>query len=56
MDSDSLNVKLGSLIGLSEVLLGLKGLSHMHMMQGEMKDSVFLKSMAQNEKKLLKAG
>lgn len=33
LDSDALNVKLGALIGLSEVLLGLKGLSHLHMMQ-----------------------
>ena len=56
MDNDALTVKLGSLIGLSEVLLGLKGLSHIHMMHNEMKDSVFLKSMTQNEKKLLKAG
>ena len=33
MNGDALNVKLGALIGLSEVLLGLKGLSHIHMMQ-----------------------
>ena len=48
LDGDALNVKLGALIGLSEALLGLRGLSHLHMMQGEMKDSVFLKSMTQN--------
>jgi hypothetical protein len=56
MDSDSLTVKLGSLMGLSEVLLGLRGLSHLHMMHNEMKDSVFLKSLTQNEMKLIKAG
>jgi len=56
LDGDALTVKLGAFIGLSEVLLGLRGLSHLHMMQNEMKDSVFLKSMTQNEKKLLKAG
>lgn len=32
MDSDILTVKLGAIIGLSEILLGLKGLSHLHMM------------------------
>lgn len=56
MDNEALNVKLGALMGLSEVLLGLRGLSHLHMMHNEMKDSVFLKSLTQNEKKLLKAG
>ena len=48
MNGDALNVKLGSLIGISEVLLGLKGFAHLHMMHNEMKDSVFLKSMTQN--------
>jgi len=56
LDSDVMGVKLGALLGLSEILLGLKGLSHQHIMHNEMKDSVFLKSMTQNEKKLLKAG
>ena len=48
LKSDSQNVKLGSIIGISEVLLGLKGLSHNHQLQNEMKDSVFLKSLTQN--------
>ncbi len=56
LDSESLSVRLGSVIGLSEVLLGLRGKSHLHQLHNEMKDSVFLKSFTQNEKKLLKAG
>lgn len=48
MDADALNVKLGALIGLSEALLGLRGLSHLNMLHNEMKDSVFLKSLTQN--------
>jgi hypothetical protein len=56
LDSDVLNVKLGTIIGLGEVLMGLRGKSHLHQMHKEMKDSVFLKSFTQNEKKLLKAG
>jgi hypothetical protein len=56
LKSDIINVKLGTIIGIGEILLGLKGLSHNHQLQNEMKDSVFLKSLTQNEKKLLKAG
>lgn len=56
LDFDSMNVKLGSIIGIGEIMLGLSGLSHQHQLIGEMKDSVFLKSLTQNEKKLLKAG
>lgn len=51
-----MSVKLGAIIGLGEVLMGLRGLSHHHQMINEMKDSVFLKSLTQNEKKLIKAG
>jgi hypothetical protein len=50
------NIRLGCIIGIGEVLLGLKGLSHVHQLHNEMKDSVFLKSLTQNEKKLIKAG
>lgn len=32
LDSDVLNVKLGTIIGLGEVLLGLRGKSHLHQM------------------------
>lgn len=56
LSSDQLSVKLGTIIGIGEILLGLKGLSHTHQLHNEMKDSVFLKSLTQNEKKLLKAG
>ena len=38
------------------MLLGLIGKSCQHQLQNEMKDSVFLKSLTQNEKKLMKAG
>jgi hypothetical protein len=34
----------------------MRGKSHLHQLHNEMKDSVFLKSFTQNEKKLLKAG
>lgn len=56
LNHDSQNVKLGSIIGIGEILLGLKGFSQNHQLQNEMKDSVFLKSLTQNEKKLMKAG
>ena len=56
LNSDIMNIKLGSIIGIGEILLGLKGKSSMHQLQNEMKDSVFLKSLTQNEKKLMKAG
>lgn len=43
-----MSIKLGTIIGLGEILLGLKGLSNRHQLIGEMKDSVFLKSLTQN--------
>lgn len=48
LKSDSASVKLGSIIGIGEILLGLKGYSQNHQLQNEMKDSVFLKSLTQN--------
>lgn len=49
-------VRLGSIIGIGEILIGLNGKSHEHQVHDEMKDSVFLKSLTQNEKKLMNAG
>lgn len=43
-----MNVKLGTIIGIGEIFMGLSGLSHKHQLFGEMKDSVFLKSLTQN--------
>jgi hypothetical protein len=43
-----MTIKLGSIIGISELLIGLSGKSHMHILHNEMKDSVFLKSLTQN--------
>jgi len=34
LDSDSMNVKLGTIIGIGEILMGLKGLSHRHQLFG----------------------
>lgn len=33
LGSDQQSVKLGSIIGIGEILLGLKGLSHQHQLQ-----------------------
>ena len=32
LDTDSVNVKLGTFIGIGEILMGMKGLSHNHQM------------------------
>jgi hypothetical protein len=56
MQADAMTTKLGSIIGISEILIGLAGKSHIHQLHNEMKDSVFLKSLTQNEKKLIYAG
>jgi hypothetical protein len=56
LGAEQASVKLGAIIGVGEILLGLKGFSSSHQLQNEMKDSVFLKSLTQNEKKLIKAG
>ena len=50
------HVRHGSLFGIGEILIGLAGKSHFHNMTGEMKDSIFLKSLSKNERKLIKAG
>lgn len=50
------NVRHGSIYGLADILLGLGGKSEFHNMYDEAKDSVFLRSMSKNEKKLIKAG
>jgi hypothetical protein len=34
LDFDSMSVKLGTIIGIGEILLGLKGLSHRHQLFG----------------------
>jgi hypothetical protein len=44
------------LYGISEILVGLSGNGHLHNMRDEMKESVFLKTLTKNERKLLKAG
>lgn len=47
--NDNVNVRHGAIYGISEILLGLAGKSEMHCMMGEMKDSVFLKTVTKNE-------
>lgn len=49
-------VRHGSVFGISEILLGLCGRSGENCMIHAMKDSIFLKSMTTNEKKLVHAG
>lgn len=34
LEFDSMNVKLGSIIGIGEILMGLNGLSHKHQLFG----------------------
>lgn len=54
--NDMVHIRHGALYGLADVLLGLDGKSHKHNMVDEMKDSVFLKSMSYNDRKLMKSG
>lgn len=54
--NDNVNIRHGALYGISEIICGLSGQGHLHCMKDEMKDSVFLKTLSQNEKKLIKAG
>lgn len=51
-----MNVRHGAIYGLSEILCGLCGKGHLHCMKDEMKDSVFLKTLSKNDRKLIKAG
>ncbi len=46
----------GSIYGLGDMLIALKGKSYLHNCKDEMKDSIFLRSLSQNEKKLIVAG
>jgi len=53
----NLFIRHGSVLGIGEILLGLSGLSSKNnCMVNSMKNSIFLKSMAINEKKLINAG
>jgi len=49
-------IRHGALYGIAEILVGACGRSDLHNMKGEMKDSVFLKTLSSNERKLIKAG
>jgi hypothetical protein len=44
-------VRHGAIYGLIDIIIGLSGISHMHNMRGEMKDSIFLKSLNTNERR-----
>jgi hypothetical protein len=50
------HIRHGALYGISEILIGLSGNGHLHNMKNEMKESVFLKTLTKNERKLMKAG
>ena len=54
--SESIMVRHGAIYGISEILLGLSGHSDLHCCRDLAKDSIFLKSLSQNERKLIKAG
>jgi len=54
--SDNVNDRHGAIYGICEIICGLNGKGHMHNMKDDMKDSVFLKTMTKNERKLIKAG
>ncbi|KRX05461.1 Armadillo-type fold [Pseudocohnilembus persalinus] len=54
--NDNVHIRHGAVYGIGEILLGLSGLSENHCMQDEMKDSVFLKTVTKNERKLIQAG
>ena len=54
--NENVNVRHGAMYGIAEILCGITGQGHMHNMKDEMKDSVFLKTMSKNERKLIKAG
>ena len=53
---DMVHVRHGALYGISDILISLAGKNYMHNMKDEMKDSIFLRSLTKNEKKLIKAG
>lgn len=53
---DSVQIRHGAIYGVSEILCGLAGQCHMHNMKDDMKDSVFLRTLSKNERKLIKAG
>jgi hypothetical protein len=50
------HVRHGMLFGIAEIIIGLAGKSYLHNLKEEMKESIFLKTMTKNEKKLIKAG
>jgi hypothetical protein len=54
--NENVNVRHGALYGIAEILIGLCGQGHLNCMKDEMKDSVFLKTVSKNERKLMNAG
>src|SRR3990167_2379627 len=49
-------VRHGAIMGIGEILVGLGGRSSDHLLKDGMKDSIFLKSLTVNERKLIKPG
>lgn len=49
-------VRHGAIMGIGEILVGLGGRSSDHILKDGMKDSIFLKSLTVNERKLIKPG
>ena len=49
-------IRHGAVLGLGEILIGLGGFSQEHNLKDVMKDSIFLKSMTANERKLINPG
>lgn len=46
----------GAILSVAEIILGLSGKSHLHCMVDSAKDSIFLKTMTTNEKKMVEPG
>jgi hypothetical protein len=54
--SSNFYVRHGAILGLGQILVGLAGHSQEHCLKDAMKDSIFLKTMTVNERKLINPG
>lgn len=54
--SSNFYTRHGAVLGVGQILIGLAGKSHEHCLKDSMKDSIFLKTMTVNERKLINPG
>lgn len=54
--SSNFYTRHGAVLGVGEILIGLSGKSHENCLKDSMKDSIFLKTMTVNERKLINPG